>query len=1224
MKHAFIVPLAWTICALPLLAAAPRDGRSYDFPIYTNQPPGRQLEGGHAPAATQPLVPEETRKRLHVPSGFEARLFAAEPEVVNPVAMAWDSRGRLWVLELYEYPKGAPQTRTPRDRIKILEDVDGDGTADKVQVWADGLNLATGLALGHGGAYVGQAPHLLFLQDTDGDDRADTREEVLTGFGLEDRHELLNGFAWGPDGWLYMTHGVFTHSNVRDPKDPMSQPVTLNAALARFHPVTKRFEVYADGTSNPWSVDWNARGDAFIGACVIQHLFHMAPGGQYNRQGGTWAHPYGYVRDLPSQGLPALVDWRHFRAAHCGITVYQGSQFPTEWQGLVLLGNIHQNAVNCDRLRPAGATYRAMEESQLLGPEQGHDTVGAGNFMVSRDPWFRPVSIQTGPDGALWVADWYDRYPCYQNAQADPNGVDREYGRIWRVVWVGDKNNAPVPSRPFRQMDLTQAPDDDLVGLLAHPNNWQRRQAQRVLTERASGKDLLLKALQPGRTFPDPSQPAHQRTAAFWTLQSAGHLGTDELRTSALDGHRDIRVWTARCLGDQGDVSPERLGIVLSLAGDAEPAVRAAAAVAVRLFTSGSLTVNTTPRQSVATEALLPHYRALLERPSTLDDFYYPHIVWMAMEPRVAENPESFLALLREVDTSVSAYCLYRVARRVSDLSDAVARTRELNRFMEFLGGMAERTALAASALDGLIKAQEAKGPSPTIDLGPILARLSANPELASRARRLATLYGDTGASRMLLAWIYDPKATATQKQQGIRAARESQSDAAEKALLAFLKSKPESPALTVEAVRALAVFKKDDMAYALLDAWPTFDAGTRRAAAEVLVARTKWARALLTGIKRDIVRPEDISATARRGLAMSLDATVQDDAEKLLGPHRATSEEKQALIQAKRQVVLNGQPDIDKGREVTRQACLVCHKLHGEGADVGPDLTGVGRSSLAALLHNIIDPNEVIGNGYEMTEVQLKDDSTLSGRIVEDTDQRLRLVAAGPVEHVIRKEDIARKEGRLLIEKKPISLMPEGLEQMPDEDFRNMMWFLLNPPEDRRPWSPELRRELLGEAPEKEAAAAPAHDLESVALWNPDWRVVCPPFEIAPAKLTEYHGRRNVLLTHPIDRNKPSALETTLDLPPGRHSELAFYVASHDSGNWELRVQVDGKNVHRRVVDARGERWKQVRVDLLPWAGRSVSVRLENAANDWNWEFGYWSDLQLHFNKPSKQASGR
>ena len=230
--------------------------KNLGFPTYKNAPPGKQMSGQHAPATTPALSPEEAQKKFTLPPGFEIRLFASEPEVVNPVAMTWDERGRLWVVELYEYPLGAKPGERGRDRIKILEDTDGDGVADKVTVFAEGFSLATGIALGHGGVFLGQAPHLLFLQDTNAPllggagsfQKANKQTTLLTGFGLEDRHELLNGFTWGPDGQLYMTHGVFTRANVKDPANPNEPAVRMDAAVARYNVQTRKFEVYADGT----------------------------------------------------------------------------------------------------------------------------------------------------------------------------------------------------------------------------------------------------------------------------------------------------------------------------------------------------------------------------------------------------------------------------------------------------------------------------------------------------------------------------------------------------------------------------------------------------------------------------------------------------------------------------------------------------------------------------------------------------------------------------------------------------------------------------------------------------------------------------------------------------------------------------------------------------------------------------------------------------------------
>ncbi len=1222
--------------------------RNYDFPIYTNQSSGKQLSGVYAPSSSPALAPEETQKKFQVPPGFEVRLFASEPEVVNPVAMTWDDRGRLWVLELYEYPKGAPKGQKGRDRIKVLEDVDGDGRADRVTVFADGFSLATGLAVGNGGVYLGAAPNFYFLKDTDGDDKADKTTVLKTGFGMEDRHELLNGFAWGPDGWLYMTHGVFTHSKVRDPNDPEDSGVKMDAALARYNPKTKDVQVFADGTSNPWGVDWDERGEAFVSACVIQHLFHMAPGGQYNRQGGTWPNAYGYVNDLPSRGLPAVVDWRHYRAAHAGINIYQGNQYPAEWRGLAFIGNIHQSALNLDRLTPVGSTYKGEKETKLLAAAgealrkktgetvaKGEDYkfVGPGNFLVSRDTWFRPVSVQTGPDGAMWVMDWYDKYPCYQNAQADPEGVDREHGRIWRVVWVGNDAGKRVPSRPEKQMNLAKLGDDQLVPLLGHPNIWQRRQAQRLLKER-SNPELVEKV----KEYYGKANSKEAARSAYWALMAMADVRTSgNIQTvrpaqngNLLDiyadrGTADAQIWVARTIGEQKDTSQKGISTLLQLAKNKDARVRAATASALRQLSAGELTIDSGDRPLRRTEAILPHFKELLARPSIEGDFYYPHIVWMAIEPSVAANPEPFFPLLASNENSVAAYCTRRVMRRICDISDRSTREKFLNAALRFVGDIAQKTELAGAALDGLIEAQKSKGAPPTVELGPIFAKLTANPAVADKARRLATMMGDTSASKTLIAKINDPKASVEERLKGIQAAKETK-DQASRAELMKLVTSEKNQQLVIEGVRALNAFTGDEIAYDIVDAWKNFTLPARRAAAEVLVTRSKWARALLAGVEKKVVHPEDISATARRALARAEDKTIGDNADRLLGRYRASSEDKLKLIAQKRKMVLGGTPDLKAGHEVAKRTCFVCHKLHGEGADVGPDLTGVGRSSLEALLHNVIDPNEVIGAGYETTEVELKDGSTVSGRVVEDSDTRLKLVAAGPIEQTIAKSDILITKGKMQIRKTDFSLMPEGLEQIPDDDFRNLIWYILNPPQDNRPWTPALRKELIGDEGEKKAAqldnsasaffrgpGSQPGDGESVALWNPDWKLTCQPFEGAPKKLVEYAGRRNVLMTHPTSRTAPAVLEREIEVPNGRKTSLTFAVASDDRGDWELRVVADGKVLKKQVVNHDGERWKKVVVDLTPLAGRNVRLRLENASNDWKWEFGYWSELEIN-----------
>jgi putative membrane-bound dehydrogenase-like protein len=991
---------------------------------------GRQIGGQHAAAVTPALSPAEAQQRFTVPPGFEVRLFAAEPEMANPVAMTWDERGRLWVVELYEYPMGAAAGQTPRDRIKILEDTDADGRADRVHVWADGLNLATGLLLGDGGAYVGQAPHLLFLEDTTGDDRANRREVLMTGFGLQDRHELLNGFAWGPDGWLYMTHGVFTYSTVRQTGDADDDGVQMNAALARFHPRTRRFEVFADGTSNPWGVDFDRAGNAFVSACVIDHLFHLAPGGIYVRQAGVPTFPYAY------QLLPSIVDHRHHMAAYAGVQVYQGDQYPAEHRGTILIGNIHDNAVHQDRLTPHGSSFTA---SFLR------------DFLRANDPWFRPVSVQVGPDGALWIMDWHDKYPCYQNALADPDGVDREHGRIWRVVYVGNQPGKAVASRPQPEMDLTQCTPAELVALLAHSNVWHRRTAQRLLTERRpEGTRSLLE-----QRFRQAG-PLEPRLAALWTLHATEWLEDNLLMEAAADSEPAIRAWAARLTGERSDASTAALNRLMLLAADPDPTVRLAAATAARQFASGSLTVNTPPRLPAAD--IGPILDILVRHSADAGDPLLPFLIWMAAEPGVAQNPTLALRWLLERGPEtlpLSAELATKTARRITDMNHSA----RLDDLVEFLAAVAQRSPpIAAAAIDGLLQGLQGRLLLPATDPSLVLDQLAGldHPDLVARARQLATRWGDATAVQSTLRLIADPTVSLDERRRAVHTARTIRNDEARDTLLALVRSQPPE-ALLIDAIQALGDLGGDTTSERLLAHWSEWTPAARRAAAEIAATRPGWALALLAFVDESVIAPGDLPATVVRSLTQSKDNTVRTRAIEAIGRYRESTPDKLALIEEKRLVALQGEPDLARGREVTEQLCLVCHKLHGEGMEVGPDLTGVGRATLDSLLAHIINPNQIIGKGYENVEVGTYDDRVVSGRLIEETDALVRLLVIGGREEVIARSDIES------LSVSELSVMPEGLEQIPDADFRDMIWYLLNPPQDNRPMTPELRRQLIG-----------------------------------------------------------------------------------------------------------------------------------------------------------------
>ena len=1170
--------------------------KNLGFPTYKNAPPGKQMSGQHAPATTPALSPEEAQKKFTLPPGFEIRLFASEPEVVNPVAMTWDERGRLWVVELYEYPLGAKPGERGRDRIKILEDTDGDGVADKVTVFAEGFSLATGIALGHGGVFLGQAPHLLFLQDTNAPllggagsfQKANKQTTLLTGFGLEDRHELLNGFTWGPDGQLYMTHGVFTRANVKDPANPNEPAVRMDAAVARYNVQTRKFEVYADGTSNPWGVDFDRAGNAFLSACVIDHMFHMAPGGIYVRQGGQPMFPYAY------QLLPSIVDHRHKMAAYAGIQVYLGDQWPAEHYGTIFCGNLHDNAVHQDVLTPNGSTFKSSAKQ---------------DFIRANDGWFMPVSQQVGPDGALWIMDWYDKYPCYQNARADPDGVDREHGRIWRVVYTGNEKGKPVPSRPDAKLDFAKLTSAQLVERLAHANVWQRKMAQRVLNDRRDDTvmGLLQKQFATGATL-------ETRLASLWTLHSSGYLADDQLPKAAADKEPAIRAWAARLIGERHLGTAGDLAVLRKLASDSEPIVRTAVATACRQLTSGSLTVNTKPQSEPNAPEIAGILAAVITATPTANDVTLNHLVWMAAEPFIARDPKFAFNLLGQNSVRSAALTgtlTYKTMRRVCDLQSPA----QLDGALDFLAGLPASDPLLAFALNGLVDGQKGKALKPTKPTEAVLKSLLASPreDVARFARQLGALWGDAGAMQASLALVNDAKSPLDERLKAAQTARQLKNDAARDALLkAITPGNPEP--LVLEAIAGLGQLGGQS-SEALFAQWKNFSPAARRAAAETLASRNNWASQLLSEIEQKRILASDIPAATIRTLTRSEAdyGMLAKRATAVFGRVRDANADKLKLIAAKKDMILNAKnpPDLKAGHEVAKKVCFTCHKLHGEGADVGPDLTGVGRSSLDALLANVIDPNQIIGAGYEMVEVETKDGRSVSGRMVENTDVRVRLLSAGPKEDVVAKSDIAK------LRVSELSVMPEGLEQMPDTDFRNLIAFILNPPGDKAPFS--WKNDTGHEAAPKKADAkkgaqnfAPI-DRESVALWNSEWRLDAPEFEGTPAKLVEFAGKQNVLLTHPFSREKPAALERELTVPAGQKTTLKFSVASHEKGDWELRVLANGKPFLKQTIARKSaDAWQPVTVDLTPLAGQKVTLRLENAANGWSWEFGYWSTIEV------------
>jgi putative membrane-bound dehydrogenase-like protein len=408
----------------------------------------------------QPYIsPEETVKRFKVAPEFEVKLFAGEPLMTNPIAFTIDEKGRVWLIECFEYPKRTPKGQKPRDRIVILEDTNGDGVADKRTVFAEGkdfpetFDLASGIEVGHGGVFVGAPPYLWFIENKD--DKPGKFEILLKGFGSQDTHETLNTFQWGPDGWLYGLHGVFTHSEVR-PVQADGPATRLNAAVWRYHPKTKKFEVFAEGTSNPWGMDWrNTDGEFIVCCCVIPHLFHVVPGGIYKRQAGASFNPhaYGYIDEICDHTFHRESGW-----AHAGLISLDVPHMPEKYRNSVIFGSIHGCSIKQNILKPNGSTYIASK---------GED------FLVSGDKNFRPINLKWGPLGDIYLIDWHDQHPCHQT---NPDDWDYERGRVYRIQLKG--------TQPKKAEDLGQRSLEELQTLANSAHPYEARTARRLLIER--------------------------------------------------------------------------------------------------------------------------------------------------------------------------------------------------------------------------------------------------------------------------------------------------------------------------------------------------------------------------------------------------------------------------------------------------------------------------------------------------------------------------------------------------------------------------------------------------------------------------------------------------------------------------------------------------------------------------------------------------------------------
>jgi putative membrane-bound dehydrogenase-like protein len=577
------------------------------------------------------LSPQEAIAKMTVPEGFTVELVASEPDIVNPVAMTFDERGRIWITESVEYPRKSPGPG--QDRIKVLEDTTGDGKADKITVFAEGLNIPCGIAVGHGGVWISNAPDIIFLQDTDGDGRADKQEVIVTGFGRTDTHELPNSFTWGPDGWLYGLNGVFNHSHVKYAEGNRNYKSDhpgwkITCALWRINPVTREFQVFSEGTSNPWGIAIDGEGSFFVSACVIDHLWHLVETGYYHRQGGPYP-PFTWKID-------SIVKHKHQKAAYCGIHWFDSDAYPPQYREKLYMGNIHGGCINVDAVKREGSTYFGT---------------GEPDFLTANDAWFMPVSQKTGPDGSLYILDWYDRYHCYQDANRDPDGIDRLKGRLYRVRYKDTPRTV--------DFDLSKETDDQLIERLGAGNDFIRHTAQRLLYERQMD-DINTPRGVPQRTgtreklrqlINAKDAPQKQRAHALWVLVSTWEIEEGQTMYLMKNAEPWVQAWIVRLLGNVGRASDQQIEQIRRLGRDGAPDVQLQVAIASRK-------IDRLDPLPVLVE-VLAHAEG---------DKLIPHIVWQNLHPLLETRSDEFLAEVKKYDlkeTPSLAKIMPRVTERI-------------------------------------------------------------------------------------------------------------------------------------------------------------------------------------------------------------------------------------------------------------------------------------------------------------------------------------------------------------------------------------------------------------------------------------------------------------------------------------------------------------------------------------------------------------------------------
>nr|WP_295925229.1 PVC-type heme-binding CxxCH protein [uncultured Dyadobacter sp.] len=939
------------------------------------------------------LSAQEAVAAMTVKEGYQVNAFASEPMMTQPMAFCWDDRGRMWIAENKDYEsRGKGFSNAGTSRILILEDTDHDGVADSRKVFMEGLAFPAALAVGFGGVFVGAPPNLLFVPDKNGDDKADMDDiEVrLTGWGIRDRHETLNSFHWGPDGWLYGLQGFATPSKVGRPvgkgklykhQDPFPEHievedgVDINGGVWRYHPTKKKFEVVAHGFSNPWGIDYDAKGQLFITACVIPHLWHVVPGGIYHRQGGQHFNPYVY------NDIKTIADHSH-RSAHGGARIYLSDAFPASERGKIFMANIHEHGILSDALIPKGSGFTGKHSDDFL--------------MANNAQWVG-FSMEIGPEGGMYILDWHDADICGSDV------LNSETGRIFRVM----PKNSLAENWKGRYDDLNKLSDVELVALQTSKSEWHARRARVILQGRAVDGKISAEAVGKLNALYQSKDNADNRLRAMWALKVTGNLDAATLKQALSDADAHVRAWAIQFLCEDAQPSTEIVSQFAQMAvNDASPVVR--------LYLASALArVDANAKWSII--------KGLLGHSEDAQDHNLPKMIWFGLEPLVKDSPAKALELAA---TSQIPMVTQFIARRLVDAD-------QINTLVAALGkSTANRIDLLTGMRDGLEGRTDIKTPE---NWNAVYAKLKvADKPTTQLAADLGRHFGDTESAKTALATLKNKSAALEERKKALRSLAARQRPELQNELAALLNDN----ALRLETIRAVAGYDSEPLAKQLIEAYPKFNAQEKSEAVQTLASRPKSGWLLTQAISKNVIPKKHVPTYVARQLRRVVGSGFVE----VWGPIDHVAFDEKAYKKYRTLLSDKAVSDASKvhGRMVFQNTCAPCHKLYGEGGIIGPELTGSNRANLDYLLGNILDPSGEIQDDYKMVVITTRDGRTYVGNVAKETDRQLTLRIVGQDAVAINKSDIQTREVT------PSSMMPTGLlDNLSEKEVTELIAYL-------------------------------------------------------------------------------------------------------------------------------------------------------------------------------------